>query len=843
MLFKLALKQILFNKKYHLFFIFNLTLGLWGLLSLNIFSETLERELDGKSKTLLGADISIGARRLFTEDEIKNFDNSLPFIDKTTTIRLFTMARGGDIAKLVRLKGIEEKYPLIGKLDLKESLNQNPRLGDKNIWVYPELAYQFGLNLGDKLLIDNQEFTINAIIERDSSDASNGFSLAPRAYISLTDLRGTGLVTPYSTLREKHLYQISKDSTPEQIAEIERKLESSIKDNTVRVTTPKEASDNVRRALERISDFLGLVTIVSLFLSMVGINYLFKSHIQNKRKDFALYHVMGISKGQASSIFLIEIFLLSLISTMLALSISFVSLPIIKDLVRNYTDLQITGNVRLTDFVIPFIIGLFGSVLSCLPSLIEMRKIKLLELFGNSPNEVSGFSYFLGFLPLLFFFYGLSIYQSRSYIVGSAFIGTLILALILCLALGKIIFWILKKDSFKFSSTSFAKRNIVRNQFGSLSIFISIALGTLLINFIPQVKSSIQQELDGPERSKLPSLFLFDIQSHQIDQLKTVVKKHGNELKDISPLVRARLLKHNGEKYERAQTDDQQFSTQESEQRERFRNRGLNLTFPFERESVHKIVKGRPFSGNYNWTEDASAPAEVSIEKRYAQRLGLNVGDLLTLDIQGVELEAKIINTRSVDWLTFRPNFFVEMQPGSIDEAPKSFIAVLYEKSKEIQRNLQVALARSLPSVSVVDLGQVIKEILRLTDNMQVVLSSLALFSFIIGLFILYTVSNYEAQKYRKEVNLLKVLGAPFGFVQKSLIYQFLYISIFASLLGILFSILIGYGFSYFIFENEYVFESQTILISLLGINLFSLITCYLSTRKVLKSSPASLFQ
>lgn len=844
-----ALKQILHQKKYHLFFLLNLSLGLWGLLSLNIFSQTLDRELTNRSKTLLGADITIGARRLFQKEELRNIENQIEFLEKTKTIRLFTMIQSGEVGKLVRLKGIENNYPLIGSLEFKEELDPTEKnLKERDIWVYPEILYQLNIKLGDTLNLGSDEkfntFKITKVILRDSSDASNGFSLAPRAYMHLNSLKKTGLVSPLSTLREKHYYKVTEDTDlpieiKNKILKTERSLSDFIKDETISITTPEEASEDIRRSLERLNDFLGLVTIVSLFLSMIGINYLFKSHVHLKRKDFALYHVLGISKNQGISIFFMEILILSLLATFLAIGMSYFSVPLINELVQKNTDLLIKVKVSFKDFVLPFFIGLFGSILSCFPNLLEMRKIQLVELFGNSPKQINSLKYIFGFIPLIIYFFLLSVYQSRSLLIGTAFMLALIGALFLCVLLAKLIFTFIGKRKFNFSPSSFALRNIGRNQVGSLSIFIAIALGSLLINIIPQVKNSIEQELNGPEGSKLPSLFLFDIQSFQIDSLKRTLEPFNQEVMNLSPLVRSRLIKKNGELFEKSQSD-QSFSTQESEQRERFRNRGINLTFPYERIPSHDIVKGKPFSGEYDW--NSNKPIEVSIETRYAKRLDLDIGDKLLFDIQGIEMEAIVINTRRIDWLTFRPNFFVEMQPGSIDDAPKSFIGVVYENSMEMIQKIQFRLAKVLPSISVVDLNQVIKEILKLVDNLQIILRSLALFSFIIGIFILYTVSNYEAQKYSKETNLLKVLGAPFKFVQRTLLLQFVYISLFASLVGIILSILIALGISFFIFQNSYVLKIDNFILSTILINIFALITCFLSTRKVLKSSPASLF-
>ena len=221
-------------------------------------------------------------------------------------------------------------------------------------------------------------------------------------------------------------------------------------------------------------------------------------------------------------------------------------------------------------------------------------------------------------------------------------------------------------------------------------------------------------------------------------------------------MVRARLTQVNGEQFER-DPETQSFTTRESQRERFFRNRGFKSKLYDVWKPDHDIVKGRDFSGEYDW--DSDNPIEVSIEKRFASRLGLDVGDKLTLDIQGLEIEATLINTRQVNWLTFRPNFFVEMQPGSISDAPKTFIGVLTKLNNEQKNDLQLKIAQNFPSISMVDITRTIKEILKLIQQIQLILTGVALISILVGLFVIYSIGQFEGFKYAKDYNLLKVLG------------------------------------------------------------------------------------
>src|SRR5690606_32005397 len=152
----------------------------------------------------------------------------------------------------------------------------------------------------------------------------------------------------------------------------------------------------------------------------------------------------------------------------------------------------------------------------------------------------------------------------------------------------------------------------------------------------------------------------------------TALKERDLDVLGLSPMVRARILKVNGQDYERkiAETG---FKTREEEREARIRNRGVNLSYRSSLADSETIVSGRDFSGEFD--PQKQDKAELSVEFRFAERMGLKIGDILEFDVQGVEIEGQIINLRRVKWTSFQPNFFILVQNGVLNEAPKTFIA------------------------------------------------------------------------------------------------------------------------------------------------------------------------
>src|SRR3546814_8618257 len=82
-------------------------------------------------------------------------------------------------------------------------------------------------------------------------------------------------------------------------------------------------------------------------------------------------------------------------------------------------------------------------------------------------------------------------------------------------------------------------------------------------------------------------------------------------------------------------------------------------------------------SSDLFWGKTVPAQPELSIEENFAQSLGWELGDDITFDIAGQRFEGRITSLRSIDWESFRPNFFVLASPGALDGYPASYITAV----------------------------------------------------------------------------------------------------------------------------------------------------------------------
>ena len=92
-----------------------------------------------------------------------------------------------------------------------------------------------------------------------------------------------------------------------------------------------------------------------------------------------------------------------------------------------------------------------------------------------------------------------------------------------------------------------------------------------------------------------------------------------------------------------------------------------------------------------------------------ALALGLKLGDRLLFDIGGVQNEARITSLRKVDWESFKPNFFVLVSPGVLQDYAASHITAVRVPPDHPRFTAQ--LVQAFPNLSVIDVDAVLQQV------------------------------------------------------------------------------------------------------------------------------------
>ena len=851
---KLAFRELLNNRRFSLFFLFNLALGLAGFIALDSFKESLDNHLGQNSKAILGADIALTSYLPFEEKTLDALEAKFP--QNTLSTRktsLFTMVATEDQTRLVQITGIEKEYPFYGKMVLKnngvvESKNVEQSLAlSGEAWVYPELLFMLGLKLGGSLKIGEKKFRIADTVLDDPSSSFSSFGLAPRVYLAYSQMQETALLSKKSRISYQRLYRLP-DGTD--LSGLVVKLQNKINsfegsDSKIRILTHKRAGNNLGRLLGYLNDYLGLVAMIAVFLAGIGAAYLFRNYLVHRFREISILMSLGATRQQTYRMVLWQLGLLGTGAALIAIIISLAILPLLPLLLKQFLPNGFETQLSLGSLLFALVLGGVGSLVFCLPVLSRIRTVQPLQLFHKNIGQQDAtpvlWRQALSYLPLLILSWSLSVWQSHSLIVGSAFVGMLLASILFLGSIAWLVLFLAGKLSQTSGSTMkrLAFRNLQRNRTGAISCFLALALGTLLINLIPQIYQGLQEEVSRPDDFRIPSLFLFDIQPEQMEPLQKTLSAEKVNLNYLSPIVRARLEKVNGNKFD---ANSKEVSlTREQERQQNFRRHNLNLSYRTQLSDSEQIVEGRPLTTNFDL--DSGKPAEISLEVRYAERMGFKLGDLLTFNVQEVLVEAIVINLRRVQWNSFQPNFFILFQPGVLEDAPGTFVGSIGGLVASRRMNVQNLIVSDYPNVSVIDVTRMVGRVLKISDQMVLALRMMAYLSILAGLVVVFSIARHEVEGRLWELNLLKVLGARFSDIQKMIQIEFAVLGIFAGLFGVAVSLIMSYGISWWFFENLWKWTWQTSLGSIIGVTSLSVGVAWLATQRTLRSSPLNLLR
>lgn len=846
MIWKWATREIRNQYKFSLFFILNLSIGLLGFLCLDAFKNSLDQTFQKNAKSFLAADMAVGVRRMLTEKEMQTAREAIGSnAQEGRTWELFSMVAAGENSRLVSLKAVDALYPFYGDLKIEshgqdrnrhaEELNQK-----KIIWVYPELLTQLDVKEGDSIRLGNDDFIIDGVVTEDGSQGLRMATIASKIYVGLEQMRKSSLIGVGTTLWDSQLFKIPETSDS---AALVSKLKKEIQDPAIRIENFQSAAEDSGRALKYLSDYLGLVSLVALFLAALGSAYLFRSFIFSRFYQIAILNSLGLTKQKAQQIYLAQLFILGAGASIASLFGATLILPLLGSLLKTLSPISISVELPFKTIGLAFLMGIFGSLLVGWPFLKPTERLQTSTLLmeGSEIRAPVRWQDFMYFIPGLLLYWGLSIWQAKSLKIGTQFVLLFLASLIALWILGwlllRVLAWVKIRSPWTLRQALFS---LSRRKLSSLAVVVSLGLGTLLMNLLPQLKVSLKQDLVAPENLKLPSLFMFDIQDEQVDPLKKFLASKKLSLQQLSPLVRARILKVNGIAFERAE-EEGQFQTREDENKARFRNRGVNLSYREKLTESEALQEGRDFSGAYN--PNSGKPAEISVETKFAEQMGFKLHDKLVFDIQGIEIEGEIVNFRNVKWNSFQPNFFIQMQPGVLDEAPKTWLTSIASLPRDQVNRLQTELVRQFPNISMVDVHRVIEKVLEVSDQMSWSLELMAALSLFAGFVVLFSIASYEVRRRSWDLNLLKIFGASQKSLFQYLLAEFGLLGFLSSIFGVLVSLVLSYVLSRIFFEGTYQFDLTWPLVSLVGVTLLSVVILWFLSRRVIQEHPAELLQ
>jgi predicted lysophospholipase L1 biosynthesis ABC-type transport system permease subunit len=533
--------------------------------------------------------------------------------------------------------------------------------------------------------------------------------------------------------------------------------------------------------------------------------YLYSGYLRKHQKDITVLKDLGLGKKTLVMTYLTHLFVLIFLSGLIVFCLIIVTAQFIGPFIQQYIEFSFDFSLDYTFFLQSAVILLVLSLSVGLPlilPLVENEKISFLKKA-------------LRFIPFILFLLLLSHFVTPMKNIGFFFALALLVLIFLLFLFGS---FVLQKVDFsghmQSLELSLAFKNITRHKKTSLTLFSAILLCTAFFSLIPQVGSSLSSALTKSVEDR-PRFFVVDAKPDQIQKIKQQASYLGGNLENISPMIRGRIIQINN----KTQNDTS-------------RDASVNLSYRSKLKQSEQIVQGREFSGVYD-SSDFSKPVELSVEERFAKRNGINLNDTITLDVLGLEIEAVVINIRSVKWTDFVPNFFLVLQDGAINDAPKTLLATISQGQYDATQML-LTLTDKFPSLTVIDVKNLFESFADIVKNVTAITQKMSFYSIAIGLLMSFIIIQYQMNLQKNNILTLKIIGITNKTIKNSFLIEFGLITIVASGLGILLGSIGSYIVSSLLFESYWDFRGDILLIYFLLIPILTLGIVSFFTSKII---------
>ena len=779
-----------------------LIISVTALSSVGFLADRLQRAFQFDARQLLAGDLLVVSDRPIAEVFLAEAKQR--GISSATTVVFPSMANSASQAKLVSLKAVSETYPLRGNLQLVESptkLIGGPAVG--SVWLDPAAAIALNVQVGDRLRLGERQFLISGVLIRELDRGAGFMNFAPRVMMALTDLNSTGLIGLGSRVTYRGLFAGSDAA----IQAYENWLRQQITTNGLRgiqVENLESAQPTMRKTLERAEHFLTLMALLTALIAAVAIALAARRYVLRQADTCAILKCFGATQRDLIWRQLHLLFYLVCGACLIGAGLAWL---VQEGLV------WFLGNLLLASLPAPSIWPVVWSVLWAVLLLFGFAAYPLLTLTAVSPIRLIRRE--LGAIPsaarwsilisittcLAMIFWAARDWKLAGWVCLS-FGGAILLFMgLIWLILRGLKKWSNSKQFTALGNFAFALRFALaaltrRSSFTVMQI-CSLAVALMAMLLIIVLRQDLLPAWQGSVPANSPNRFVINIQNEQRFAVADDLKLAGINSPTLYPMIRGRLIDINAKSIMPSDFKD--------ENAKRLVDREFNLSYTDILPSGNRVIAGKWF--------EADTP-QISIESGIAKTLGLKLGDILSFEIAGQIISAKITSLRKLDWSSMRVNFFVLMPPQALQNLPQSWITSFYQPPA--QPTLDLQLSQKYPNLTVVDVGLSLKQIQDVIERLTSALSILFLFAIMAAILVLFAAIAATQEERFRDAALLKALGTSRSLLAQIAALELAVIGGLAGLLGGLAASAAAWALGRYVMEVEFYAFFQPIALGVL---------------------------
>ena len=809
-----------------------LTLGVAAIATVQSVSSGVMEGLRDDGQAILGGDIAI--RRIYRPAEGAELAHLQSTAEFSASSEMRVMARStGDDATLVELKAVDGAYPLYGELRLAGGGSLAEALERRGgIWgaaIEETLLTRLAVEIGDTIRVGEATLEVRAVIEHEPDRVAGGFSLGPRVMVTPEALAVTELVTEGSQIY--YHMKLRLPSRADVVPYVED-LRERFPDAGWRVRDYTDAAPSLERMVRRLTQFLTLVGLTALLVGGVGVGNAVKSYLDGRIATIATLKCLGGSGRLVFQTYLTQIAILSAVGIAMGLAIGAVAPMVVNQIVSDLLSVTARAGLYPMALATAAAFGVLTALTFSLWPLARARDISAADLFRDvvAPNRRwPRPAFVLATAASGLALAGLAIATAEERLFAIWFvIGAGATILLFRLASGLVIAGARRLGRPRQPGLRLALANLCRPGAPTSSVVLSLGLGLTVLVTIALIEGNMSRQITESLPDEAPAFFFVDIQRDQMAPFTDMVDAmEGTGNLDQVPSLRGRIVKINGEPA-----------------RDKLVNRehawilrgDRGLTFAAEARPEHNVVEGEW------WPADYAGPPLVSIYRDVASAFGIGIGDRISVNVLGRDIEAEVANIREIDWGTMEINFVLVFSPAPMNAAPHTFLATI-QASDAVEGQVQRAVTRQFPNVTTVRIKDALEMVNDILRKIGTAVRATAGITLVAGTLVL---AGAIAAGHRRRVYdsvVLKVLGATRATVLRAFLIEYGLLGLITAGIAAIIGSIAAWAVLKWVMETDWIFIPSAVALTTILCTAVTIAFGFFGTWQALSQKAAPLLR
>ncbi len=821
-----------------------LAIGVGAITAIGMVRESIESGLRLQGTTLLGGDAEITfSYRTADEAEKEWMNSNFAVVSEIVQFRSMAMADTPDTVNraLVSLKGVDDNYPLYGAPELSPDVPLADALAAKDgvagAVVQQQMASRLGLEPGDQFTLGTGRYRVSAILVSEP-DASTGLGslLAPRVIVRSDTLESSGFLgigTRYNAS-----YRLKLDPSVD-LNEIRRDVDQTFANAGAEWRDRNNPSPQTRFAVNRVSAFLVLAGLAGLAVGGIGIAAAVVSFLEGKIDTIATLRTVGANGRTVLLTYGIQIGVMTILGVCAGAILGTIAVLGLESVLIERIPLPISfSGVRLGPV---FEAALYGVLIAAAFSLWPLSRVIHIRAAALYRRDQGQSARRFRVRPIIATICLVVALVAASAVLSGVPMLSTWTAIGICAALAvlAIVAALFRRFARRSAGwTSVRGLPVLRLALAAVGgptsdtriVVMSLGLGLSVLAAVGQISSNLNALIEGDLPDVAPSFFLVDIQNDQIDALLDSLSTFSSVNRvDTAPMLRGFLTHINGRDASEVAGDHWVLQG----------DRGVTYSETVPPDTI--ILEGEW------WPRDHEGPPQVSFSAEEAEELGLMIGDVITINILGRDIDATITSLREVDFSTVGIGFIMSLNPSALAGAPHTHIATVYvgadNEAGGGEEAVFDAVVKEFPNVTVINVKEGINQVVRLLSGLVAAVTYAASGTLVIGFIVLVGAAAAGDAARSFEAAVLRTVGASRVQILRSFAIRSTMCGLIAGSVAVLAGSVAGWAVMRFVMESPYRFEAASAGVIILCGTAITVLAGLLFSLRAVRASPSQVLR